>query len=64
MTHGVVLVTLQKRKPRRQRTDALHVQHSETAAVLSTSFLLNRVPKKPKLNALIRDLGSQREDES
>jgi len=44
---------LWKRKPRRQRTGALCVQHSPTAATLSTSFLLNRAPQHPKLNAVI-----------
>jgi len=37
---------LRKRKPRRQRTVALCVQHSPTAAVLSVSFLLNHAPQK------------------
>ena len=59
-------ITLRKRKPRRQRTGALCVQHSLTAAALSTSFLyLNfkrkkvksaaatMPPKSPELNALI-----------
>ena len=47
-------ITLQKRKPRRlQRTGALCVQHSPTAAALSTSFLLNHAPNSPELNALI-----------
>jgi len=38
----------------RQRIDAhaLCVQHSPTAAVLSTSFLLNHAPNSPELNAL------------
>jgi len=34
-------ITLRNRKPGRQRTGALCVQHSPTAAALSTSFLLN-----------------------
>jgi len=46
-------ITLRKRKPRRQRTGALCVQHSPTAAALSTSFLLYHAPNNPKLNALI-----------
>jgi len=46
-------ITFQKKKPRRQRTGVLCVQHSPTAAVLSTSFLLNHVPNSPQLNALI-----------
>jgi len=32
---------------------ALCVQHSSTAAALSTSFILNHVPNSSKLNALI-----------
>jgi len=47
-------ITLQKRKPRRQRTGALCVQHSPTAAVLLTSFLL---PPKSWMHWL-QDLGS------
>ena len=43
-------ITLQKRKPRRQRTGALCMQHSSTASALSTSFILNHVPKSTKLN--------------
>jgi len=39
----------------RQRISAhaLCMQHSPTAAVLLTSFLLNHPPNSPKLNALI-----------
>jgi len=40
-------ITLRNRKPRRQRTVALCVQHSPTPAVLSTSFLLNHAPNSP-----------------
>jgi len=40
-------ITLQKRKPRRQRTGTLRVQHSPTAVALSTSFLLNHAPNSP-----------------
>jgi len=41
-------------KPRRQRTGALWVQHSPTAATLSTSFfILSHAHKSPKLNAFI-----------
>ena len=39
---------MRKRKPRRQRTGALCVQHSPTAAGLSASFLLNHAPQKPQ----------------
>jgi len=41
--------------PGRQRigAHALCVQYPPTAAVLSTSFLLNHVPNSPELNALI-----------
>ena len=46
-------ITLRKRKPRRQRTGALCVQHSPTAAALSTCFLLNHAANSPELNALI-----------
>jgi len=46
-------ITLQKRKPRRQRTGALFMQLSPTAAALSTFGLLNHVPNSPELNALI-----------
>jgi len=49
---------LRKRKPTRQRTGTMWVQHSPTAAALSTSFLLNHAPNSPELNALITDLGS------
>jgi len=45
-------ITLWKRKPQRQCTGALCVQHSPTAAALSTSFLLNHAPKRPELKAL------------
>ena len=41
-------ITLQKRKPRRQRTGALCMQHSPTAAGLSTSFLLNHASQQPR----------------
>ena len=41
-------IILQKRKPRRQLTGALCVQHSPTAAALSTSFLLNHASLKPQ----------------
>jgi len=37
-------ITLRNKKPRSQRNGALCVQHSPTAAVLSTSFLLNHAP--------------------
>jgi len=43
------------------------VQHSPTAAALSTSFLLNHAPNSPELNALLQDLGShtaEQRDES
>jgi len=40
-------ITLQNRKPRRQHTGALCVQHSPTAVALSTSFLLNYTPNSP-----------------
>jgi len=42
----------------RQRTGAhvLCVQHSVTAAALSTSFLLNHAPDSPEMNALITRL--------
>ena len=46
-------IPLRKRKPRRQRSDALCMQHSPTAAALSTSFILNHAPNSPELNALI-----------
>ena len=46
-------ITLQNRKARRQCTGAWCVQQSPTAAVLSTSFLLNHAPLVPILNALI-----------
>jgi len=46
-------ITLRKRKPRKQRTCVLCVQHSPTAAALSTSFLLYHALNNPKLNALI-----------
>jgi len=36
------------RKPRRQHTGALCVQHSPTTAALSTSFLLNHVPQQSR----------------
>jgi len=41
--------------PGRQRigAHALCVQHTPTAAALSTSFLLNHAPDSPELNALI-----------
>ena len=39
-------ITFQKRKPRRQRTGALCMQHSSTAAALSTSFLLNHATQQ------------------
>jgi len=32
----------------RQHTGAMCVQHSPTAAVLSTSFLLNHAPQQPR----------------
>ena len=44
---------LRNRKPRRQHTGALCVQHSPTAAELLTSFLLNYAPNSLELNALI-----------
>jgi len=47
-----ISVTLRKRKPRRQRSGHC-VQHSPTAAALSTSFLPNHVSNSPELNALI-----------
>ena len=51
--------TLQKRKPRRQRTGALCVQRSPTAAALSTFFPLNHDPKSPKTwTRWLQDLGS------
>ena len=37
----------------RQRTGALCVQHSPTAAALSTSFRLNHAPTIPVLNAVV-----------
>jgi len=53
LSYLVLQDTLQKRKPRRQRTGALCMQHSPTAAVLSTSFLLNHAPSNSlELNAL------------
>ena len=52
-------ITLQNMKPRGQRTGALCIQHSPTAAALSTSLLLNRAPNSPVyLNALITRLRS------
>ena len=48
---------MRKRKPRIQRTGALCMQHSPTAAALSTSFLLNHALKRPELNALITRFG-------
>jgi len=50
--------TLRKRKPRRQLTGALCVQHSPTAAALSTSFLLNHAPKAPSWTQWLQNLGS------
>jgi len=44
---------VRKKKPRRQRTGALCVQQSPTAAALSTFFLLNMRPNSPELNTLI-----------
>jgi len=38
---------LRNRKPRRQRTGALCVQHSTAAAALSTSFLVNHAQTVP-----------------
>jgi len=49
-------ITLQKREPRRQHAGALCVQHSPTAAVLSTFFLLNNAPNSPELSALMTRL--------
>ena len=46
-------ITLRNRKPRRQHTGVLCVQHSPTSAAISTSFLLNHVPNSSELNALI-----------
>jgi len=45
--------TLRKRKRQKQCTCALCVQHSPTAAALSTSFLLNHALNSTELNALI-----------
>jgi len=41
-------ITLRKKKPRRERTGVLYVQHSPTAAALSAFFLLNHAPQKPQ----------------
>jgi len=49
-------ITLRMRKPRRQNTGALCVQHSPTATALSISFLLNHAPNSPEPNALIARL--------
>jgi len=40
-------ITSRNMKPRRQRTGALYIPHSPTAAALSTSLLLNRAPNSP-----------------
>jgi len=54
-------ITLRKEKPRRQRTGTLCVQHSPTAAALSTSFLLYHVPNSPySWTHWLQDLGSHR----
>jgi len=51
--------TLRKRKPRRQCTGALCMQHSPTVAVLLTSFLLNHAPTTaPSWMHWLQDLGS------
>jgi len=40
-------ITLRNRKPTRQRTGALCMQHSPTAAALSISYILNHAPNSP-----------------
>ena len=53
-SHLTYLVLQQKRKPRRQRTGVLCMQHSPTAASLSTSFLLNHAPpNSPRAERMI-----------
>ena len=44
---GCFCITLRNKKPRRQCTGALCVQHSLTAAALSTSFPINHAPNTP-----------------
>jgi len=46
-------ITLQKRKPRRQRTGSMCMQHGAIATALLTPFLLNHAPNSPELNASI-----------